>query len=166
MLNLLHKKCKLWGVRTWSNAKKCKRNLWRLPYDFVGVHEFSSRLTTFFKLPALGIEPLTLGLQFQRSPPYTTGDSTFRYYSCFQKDWAWVFDDHFQSLLVVCARVTCSSCSRAYLPSVFFRFIALAQPSIIQTFFLCYYRSTNSKALVNAVFGSWKNVYNEIGNSL
>ena len=31
MLNLLHKKCKLWGVRTWSNAKKCKRNLWRLP---------------------------------------------------------------------------------------------------------------------------------------
>ena len=43
-------------------------------------------------------------------------------------------DDHFQSLLVVCARVTCSSCSRAYLPSVFFRFIALAQPSIIQTF--------------------------------
>ena len=21
MLNLLHKKCKLWGVRTWSNAK-------------------------------------------------------------------------------------------------------------------------------------------------
>ena len=31
MLNLLHKKYKLWGVRTWSNAKKCKRNLWRLP---------------------------------------------------------------------------------------------------------------------------------------
>ena len=31
MLNLLHKKCKLGGVRTWSNAKKCKRNLWRLP---------------------------------------------------------------------------------------------------------------------------------------
>jgi hypothetical protein len=27
MLNLLHKKCKLGGVRTWSNAKKCKRNL-------------------------------------------------------------------------------------------------------------------------------------------
>ena len=32
MLNLLHKKCKLRGVHTWSNSKKCKRNLWRLPY--------------------------------------------------------------------------------------------------------------------------------------
>jgi hypothetical protein len=31
MLNLQHKKCKLGGVHTWSNAKKCKRNLWRLP---------------------------------------------------------------------------------------------------------------------------------------
>ena len=27
MLNLLHKKCKLWGLCTWSNAKKCKHNL-------------------------------------------------------------------------------------------------------------------------------------------
>ena len=31
MLNLLHKKCKLGRVRTWSNAKKCKRNLLRFP---------------------------------------------------------------------------------------------------------------------------------------
>ena len=27
MLNLLHKKCKLRGVRTWSSAKKCKRKM-------------------------------------------------------------------------------------------------------------------------------------------
>ena len=31
MLNLLNKKLQTRGVRTWSNAKKCKHNLWRLP---------------------------------------------------------------------------------------------------------------------------------------
>ena len=29
MLDLLHEKCKLGGGRTWSNAKKCKRDLLR-----------------------------------------------------------------------------------------------------------------------------------------
>ena len=36
MLDLLHKKCKLGGVCTWSNAKKCKRNLLRPPYRIIG----------------------------------------------------------------------------------------------------------------------------------
>ena len=47
MLDLLHKKCKLGGVRTWSNDKKCKHNLWRLPYQ-----AFQSRnLTVVYKWP-------------------------------------------------------------------------------------------------------------------
>ena len=56
-------------------------------------------------------------------------------------------------------------CSRAYLPSVFFRFIALAQPSIIQTFFLCYYHSTYKQQGLG-LCSFWfqkKDVYNEIG---
>ena len=38
----------------------------------MGVHEFS-RLTIFFKFPGLRIEPLTLGLQVQHSPPTPWG---------------------------------------------------------------------------------------------
>ena len=64
---------------------------------------------------------------------------------------------------MVCARVTCSSCSRAYLPSVFFRFIALAQPSIIQTFSYAIIAVQTARPWVMQFLVPEKNVYNGIG---
>ena len=64
---------------------------------------------------------------------------------------------------MVCARVTCSSCSRAYLPSVFFRFIALAQPSIIQTFSYAIIAVQTARPWVMQFLVPEKNMYNGIG---